>query len=143
MGFILPWLADVKGGIIIIMTMIIMSCVFIIYSKNASIDEQKEIIRLNEKEIHNLRLANALEKANVNTLQSALDRQNSAVADLNITNHNNKLALELWRKKAIDRKFSKEISAVLTNTNSDCDTIMDTLKLLNGSTPSNFIRGEQ
>ena len=121
----------------------IVSLVVIGYSKSITINEQKNTITLNEKEIHNLKLANALEKANVGTLQSALDRQNTAISDLNHTNNINKLALELWRKKANNQKFSNDINSILNNKTSDCVTIMDTLKLLNGSTPNQFIkRGE-
>ena len=140
MEFILRLLADAKNVIIGTMFLGIVSLMFITYSKSVTIDKQKDIINLNEKEIQNLKLVNALEKANVGTLQSALDRQNTAILDLNKTNNINKLALELWRKKANNQKFSNDINSILNNKTSDCVTIMDTLKLLNGTVPSQFIK---
>jgi len=140
MEIILRLLADTKNVIIGTMFLGIVSLMVIGYSKSMTINEQKEAITLNEKEIHNLNLDNALEKANVGALQSALDRQNTAISDLNNTNNINKLALELWRKKANNQKFSNDINSILNSKTSDCATIMDTLKLLNGTVPSQFIK---
>ncbi len=140
MEFILKLLADTKNIIIGVMFLGIVSLMAIGYSKSMTINEQKEAITLNEKEIQNLKLVNALEKANVGALQSALDRQNTAITDLNNTNNINKLALELWRKKANNQKFSNDINSILNSKTSDCVTIMDTLKLLNGTVPSQFIK---
>lgn len=140
MGFILKLLADTKNVVIGVMFLVIVLLTAIGYSKSMTIIEQKDTITLNEKEIHNLKVANALEKANVINLNDTLDRQNLTISELNKTVAVSKLALDAWHKKASKQKYSDLSNSIFDNNKSDCTNIINTLKLLNNTTPKQLIR---